>query len=64
MKLVASPYFDNPQLVVTFLDAIQSIDYGKGSVESIAEEFVITSYSIHYTKLYDMNSSIKNRIAV
>jgi len=39
MKIVASPYFDNPQLVVTFLDAIQSIDYGKGSVESIAEEF-------------------------
>lgn len=38
-KIIASPYFDNPQLVVQFQDAIQSIDYGKGSVDAVAEEF-------------------------
>lgn len=35
----ASPYFDDPQLVVLFLDAIQSIDYGKKTVEEAASDF-------------------------
>ncbi|WON75663.1 ABC transporter substrate-binding protein [Serratia sp. UGAL515B_01] len=35
----ASPYFDDPQIVVLFLDAIQSIDYGKKTVQEVASDF-------------------------
>ncbi|AHG18757.1 sugar ABC transporter substrate-binding protein [Chania multitudinisentens RB-25] len=35
----ASPYFDDPQIVVLFQDAIQSIDYGKKTVKETAADF-------------------------
>ncbi|MGR7923099.1 ABC transporter substrate-binding protein [Zobellella denitrificans] len=38
-ELVASPHFDNPQLVTLFHEAIQSLDYGRGSVEDVAANF-------------------------
>lgn len=34
-----SPYFDDPQIVALFLDAIQSIDYGNKTVEEAAKNF-------------------------
>ncbi|KEY58050.1 ABC transporter substrate-binding protein [Serratia sp. DD3] len=37
--ITASPYFDDPQIVVLFQDAIQSIDYGKKTVKEVAEDF-------------------------
>lgn len=38
-EIKSSPYFDDPQIVVLFQDAIQSIDYGKKSVEETATYF-------------------------
>ncbi|WP_431221588.1 ABC transporter substrate-binding protein [Serratia sp. L9] len=35
----AVPYFDDPQIVVLFQDAIQTIDYGKKTVKEAAEDF-------------------------
>ncbi|WP_447871516.1 ABC transporter substrate-binding protein [Serratia fonticola] len=35
----ASPYFDDPQIVVLFQDAIQNIDYGKKTVQEVATDF-------------------------
>ncbi|MFC0225368.1 ABC transporter substrate-binding protein [Serratia aquatilis] len=35
----AAPYFDDPQIVVLFQDAIQSLDYGKKTVNEVAADF-------------------------
>lgn len=35
----ASPYFDDPQIVVLFQDAIQAIDYGNKTVKEVAVDF-------------------------
>ncbi len=37
--LTTSPYFDDPQIVTLFGNAIQSIDYGQKTVEETAEDF-------------------------
>lgn len=38
-EMKTSPYFDDPQIVALFGDAIQSIDYGQKSVKETAEYF-------------------------
>ena len=38
-EMKTSPYFDDPQIVSLFRDAIQYIDYGQKSVEESAEYF-------------------------
>lgn len=38
-EVKTSPYFDDPQIVVLFSDAIQSIDYGQKSIADAAKDF-------------------------
>lgn len=38
-KVEPSPWFENPQLLSYFLDAVQRFDYGKLTLEQLADEF-------------------------
>ena len=38
-KIEPSPWFENPQLLSYFLDAVQRFDYGQLTLEQLAEEF-------------------------
>lgn len=38
-NIKVSPYFENQQLLATFLDYLQQYDYGRKSIEDIATEF-------------------------
>ena len=38
-KIEPSPWFENPQLLAYFLDAVQRFDYGQLTVEQLADEF-------------------------